>query len=525
MYIRFYAVFLITLFCFLAGCTLDGAPSGESPSVHTDVDAASASSVASPVPENISASSDATALDMSEPWEPPVSLVQAHQPDDTRSPEEMTLLSGAIARVRMLDVEEVALHPGFSGSAYSIQMVFKFKVLEWLKGGNGEEIILGAVALEANGNTLEESRWKAAYYFDNRDTQFDDKEAILMFQDVSIGGDNLYSIGCLCFGNAGSPWARWLPLASSSEVSGSSGGQRFLWRTWFNPYSISDIAGQSGESTISLKMLRQLSALSHEALEKRTRSVMGYAVVNELVPEEMDINYFAALSDTRGTDNWITLLWDNLGDPDSGVEGYRILRRKQSDANFIELADISLDTLRGLTAPYEDRRDIQPETKYIYRLRAYGANGGIADARVAITTVAALEPLDAPTATPTTVPTATPTLAPAATATQTATPTAISEATATPTPDTLASDTPTATATIEPTLTATPEPPPSGGVTGQIDTPTPTHTPDPTPTDTYEPPPPGGVTGQGDDAPTPTPTSTATSTPEAAPTHTPTPAP
>ena len=320
----------------------------------------------------------------------------------------MTLLSGAIARVRLLDVEEVVLHPGFSGSAYSIQMVFKFKVLEWLKGGNGEEIILGAVALEANGDTLEESRWKAAYYFDNRDAQFDDKEAILMFQDVSIGEDNLYSIGCLCFGNAGSPWARWLPLASSSEVSGSSEGRSFMWRTWFNPYSSSDAAGQSDESTISLNTLRQLSALSDEALEKRTRSVMGHAAVNESTPEEMDINYFAAFSDTWGADNWITLLWDNLGDPDSGIEGYRILRRKQSDANFIELADIPIDSLTNIDEPpYQDRRDIQPETKYIYRLQAYGSNGDIADARVAITTVAALEPLDAPTATPTTAPTAT----------------------------------------------------------------------------------------------------------------------
>ncbi len=482
-YIRFYPILIIALFCFLAGCALGGSSNREPSSAHTDADTAdmaSTGSAASPVPDDISASSDDVALDMSEPWAPPVSLVQVHQPSDSRSPEEMTLLSGDIARVRLLDVEEMTLHPGLSGSAYSVKMIFKFRVLEWLKGGNDEESILGAVALDANGNTLEEARWKAAYFFDNRDARFDDREAILMFQDVPIGEDNAYSIGCLCFGNAGSPWARWLPLASSSEVSGSSEGRSFMWRTWFNPYSSSDAAGQSDESTISLNTLRRLSALSDEALEKRTRSVTGYMVVNELVPEEMDINYFAAISDTWGADNWITLIWENLGNPDSGIEGYRILRRKQSDANFIELANFPIDTLSYLDDPYQDRRDIQSETKYIYRLRAYGANGDIADARVAITTVAALEPLDAGTATPTAVPTATPTLAPAATATQT--PTA------------------TATATLEPM---------------------PTHTP----TATYEPPPPGGVIGQGDDAPTPTPTPTATSAPEATPTHTPTPTP
>ncbi len=430
---------LATLICFLTACVLGGAPNREPPPADASADAASAGSAASPVPDETSASSDDAALDMSEPWEPPIPLVDAHQPPDSRSPEEMTLLSGAIARVRMLDVEELALHPGLNGNAYSIQMVFKFRVLEWLKGGSGEETILGGVGLDAHGDTLEEARWKAAYFFDNRDAQFDDKESILMFQDVPLGEDNTYSIGCLCFGNAGSPWARWLPMESSSEVDDSSEGQSFIWRTWFNPYSIFDAAGQSDESimesAISLNILRRLSALSDEALEKRTRSLMGYMAVNESAPEEMDINYFAAISDTWGADNWITLVWENLGNPDSGIEGYRILRRKQSDANFIELANFPIDSLTYEDAPYQDRRNIQPETKYIYRLQAYGANGDIADARVAITTVAALEPLDAPTATPTANlinPIATPSPTPAPVSSPT--PTSVGITTPSPTP-------------------------------------------------------------------------------------------
>lgn len=522
MCIKFYSALLIVLLGFLTGCVQSNS---ESPSVHTNEDMVDSDSSIESVLQEPPANLDDTTLDMTKPWTPPVSSVHVLRPGDSRLPEDIVQWSGAIARVRLLEVEEKVHHPGFAGKAYSIEMVFKFRVIEWLKGGNGELMVRGGVGIElADGDTLEESRWKAAYYFDNRDSQYDDREAILMFQDVPLDKDNVYSIGCLCVGNAGSPWARWLPLASSSEVSGTSEGQMFLWRTKSNPYSISDVTGRSDESTISLNTLRRLSGLSDKGLEERSRSVRGYTVVNESPLEEMDIDHFAASSKTHGEDNWIVLIWTNLGTPDSGVEGYRILRRKQSDANFIELASVPADTL---TSHYEDRRDIQPETKYIYRLRAYGKDGGIADARVAITTIAALEPLDAPTVTPTGTPAATPTLAPAATATQTATPTAISEATITPTPDTLASDTPTptATATIEPTLTATPEPPPSGGVTGQIDTPMPTHTPDPTPTATYEPPPPGGVSGQGDDAPTPTPTSTATSAPEAAPTHTPTPAP
>ena len=128
------------------------------------------------------------------------------------------------------------------------------------------------------------------------------------------------------------------------------------------------------------------------------------------------------------------------------MTGYRILRRAQADSSFIQLADVVAD---GINTHYDDTLNIKPETKYIYRLRAYNADGDIADARVAITTVAELEPLHGPAA-PTATPTATATPAPAA---------APSDGGAPPAP------TPTPTATATPT--ATPEPPPPGGVTGQ----------------------------------------------------------
>ena len=108
----------------------------------------------------------------------------------------------------------------------------------------------------------------------------------------------------------------------------------------------------------------------------------------------------------RAKHSWVPIVelyWDRIHDADN-VLGHRILRRKQSDSAFIELADMPVD---GDTF-YEDMQDIQPETNYIYHLRAYGENGDIANARIAITTVAALEPLDAATATPTAVPMATP---------------------------------------------------------------------------------------------------------------------
>ena len=132
----------------------------------------------------------------------------------------------------------------------------------------------------------------------------------------------------------------------------------------------------------------------------------GFMVVDESLPSETGIDHLSA----RTRPNWIELIWQmSFNAPD--VTGYRILRRKQTDSEFIELADIPI-TEEGY---YRDMRDIQPETKYIYRLRAYGASGDIADARIAITTVADLEPLinaaATPTATHTPMPTNTPTTA------------------------------------------------------------------------------------------------------------------
>ena len=421
--------------------------------------------------------------DMSQPWTPPVHSVHgAVIPPITYILEEALLDTDVVARVRLLGVEEEIRSPG-ENEAYGAYMEFKFEVLEYLKGGYGLNPIWGYVALEqAEGSTEEEARWKSKYFWARRNSQWDDKEAIVLMWDTDkqnrkdhfgLGRFSPYSGESYRLTGMGRK--KWLPAASVSGVSGASNEQTFLLE-----YPRSGIAGASSNNgdLVSLSELRQLAALSNAELARRVRSLSWFGRITEStkdLPPATGIYHLAAITrlDT------VELSWDRTDDA-ANVLGHRILRRKQSDSQFIELTDVRVD---GETF-YEDTRDIQPETKYIYRLRAYGKDGDIADARIAITTGPALEPLGAPTATPPAVPTATPTLAPAATATQT--PTA------------------TATATLEPT---------------------PTHTPEPTSTATYEPPPPGGVIGQGEDAPTPTPTPTATSAPEATPTYTPTPTP
>ena len=192
---------------------------------------------------------------------------------------------------------------------------------------------------------------------------------------------------------------KWLPAASASEVSGANDEQVFLleYPRHGRPCDSSDSA-----KLVSLAELRQLAALSDAKLARRVRSLEGYGHITEStedLPPEAGIYHLSARTRLERVglswDPVVSLSWDRIHDADN-VLGHRILRRKQSDADFIELADMPVD---GDTF-YEDTQDIQPETNYIYRLRAYGENGDIADARIAITTVAALEPLDGATATP-----------------------------------------------------------------------------------------------------------------------------
>ena len=441
----------------------------------------------------------------------PTSYIVASVPPPPPDPlliEDLVLHIDVAARVRMIGVaEDIDVEKSSWDHTWDWQpgpyvgvVEFRFEVLEWLKGGDGSNVLVG-VHVVSNGRSEEEARDKGKQHFERRDKRWDNREAIVFMNNSHESVPSTQESGRYFMGfrdwNGFDSYSfnsnrTWLPLADAVHASGASGEPEFLLQDpdGASAPHISVVRGTDGDvvaETMTLTNLKKFLRLSANELEKRGRSQRGLVQKSSFMPPKTNVAKFSAISDLG---EGVLLQWFNSG-TNSDVLGYRILRRKQSDNAFIELADVPVDYGNKTYHAYHDMQDILPDTKYIYRLRAYGGDGDIADARIAITTVAALEPLDAPTVTPTGTPAATPTLAPAATATQTATPTATPEATATPAPDILGSDTPTptATATIEPTLTATPEPPPSGGVTGQIDTPTPTHTPEPTPTATYEPPP------------------------------------
>lgn len=335
-----------------------------------------------------------TAPDMSRPWAPAIhGGISSHHPSRPYELEELFLKTDVIARVRLLGVEEVIKSPG-ENEAYGAYMQFKFEALEYLKGGYGHSPIWANVALEqAEGDTEEEARWKAKYYFERRNALDDDMDAIVFMwdNDLQMRQDHFglgrfssesgesYSLGA--HGN-------WLPSMSAIEAAGASDEDEF-----FLEYTRSGASGGSiSAATVSMAHLRRLASLSDAALERRINSLSGFMVVDESLPAETGIDHLSA----RTKPNWIELIWQTSFNAPN-VTGYRILRRKQTDSEFIELANIPI-TEEGY---YQDMRDIQPETKYIYRLRAYGASGDIADARIAITTVADLEPLSGAAATPT----------------------------------------------------------------------------------------------------------------------------
>ena len=345
--------------------------------------------------------------DMSQPWMPPP-LPPSHghiPPLVPYSLEDSILEANVVARVRLLGVEEEIRSPS-ANEAYGAFMEFKFEVLEYLKGGYGLDPIWGYVYLDqAEGDTEEEARWKSKYFWERRNSQWDDREAIVLMSDNDIRNrKDHFGLGAF------SPYSgesyrligrkKWLPAASASGISGASDERTFLL-----DYPRSGIAGDSsdGVELVSLAELRQIAALPYAKLHRRVRAQKEdrhTAITPEGLSLATGMHRLSATSvldrAKRSWDPIVRLRW-NRADNAANVLGHRILRRKQSDSEFTELADTPVNA-----APfYEDTHDIQPETRYIYLLRAYGENGGLADARITITTVAALAPLPVPTPAPT----------------------------------------------------------------------------------------------------------------------------
>ena len=342
--------------------------------------------------------------------------------------EELVLYIDVAARVRLLGVaQDIAVEKSSWNRTWNQEpgpyvgvIEFRFEVLEWLKGGDGSNAAVG-VHVISNGRSEEEARAKGERRFVSRDRRLDDRESIIFMSNSHESAPSTQEAGRYFMGfrarNGLESFSfganrTWLPLADAEQITSASGEPEFLLKYPADPpfpYT-SDVPvargadGEAAAETITLTKLKKLIGLSDSELRKRMHSQSGLLVYGSYTHPESSVAKFRA---TSYLGEGVLLRWANSGaNPD--VIGYRILRRKQSDSEFIELADVPVDAGNK----YHDMQDVQPDTEYIYRLRAYGKDGDIADARVTITTVAELDPLDDATATPAATPTAAPTPAP-----------------------------------------------------------------------------------------------------------------
>ena len=323
----------------------------------------------------------------------------------------------AVARVRLIGVtDDIAIEKGYRDLTLGNQpgpyvgvAEFRFEVLEWLKGGDGSDVTVG-VHIVANGRTEADARADGAWYSERRDKRWDDREAIVFMNNShkdapSTQENGRYLIGYRTWQGYDSfsfdAHRTWLPLADASQASGASGEPEFLLQDPDGSSAphiavVRDADGKVVAETLAMTKLRNLLALSAENLDERALRQEGLGVTDTSMSPETNISELHAV--TRLGDGTY-IIWE-VSDTNPNVIGYRLLRREGSDPELIELADEPVDGERG----YVDTHDIQPGTEYTYILRAYGADGDIADAHLTITTRPALDPLDDATATPTATP-------------------------------------------------------------------------------------------------------------------------
>lgn len=340
-------------------------------------------------------------------WTPP--RLMGNVPLFRDSAEYLVLNSEVVVRARLRGVEEriVAFgsdeyermehiyHINPTGDrVYVPLMAFELEVLEYLKGGNGNARIWGLVELHAaDGNSEQEARAAYSYYLNRRDMRWDDREAIvflsgeIVYEKIPAGHHYLgvfWSnplVEDYLYGGFGKWYAEVL---AEDGVAGIAGEQEF----WFNDpdesKGLRGMSGGAGEDVIGLADIKRLIGMSDAELDRRNESRTGVMYAASELSDATNLEHFVAISEVGK----VIVTWGISGaNPD--VAGYRILRGKASGGEFVELAHMLVDG----PDHYEDAYDIQPDAEYIYLLRAYGADGDIAEARVAVTTVAELEPL------------------------------------------------------------------------------------------------------------------------------------
>ena len=149
----------------------------------------------------------------------------------------------------------------------------------------------------------------------------------------------------------------------------------------------------SNSSTASLSKLRQLAAVS----DRQWKEWMEATAVafRPTAQAWVTVQNLQAVA----TPDSVTLTWD-ISQLDSVVTGYWIWRQAQGETEFVVLVDLASDA-----GNHRDTTDVQPDTKYLYRVETLTDGETRGNAQVSITT-STLEFVDTPTLKP--EPTSTP---------------------------------------------------------------------------------------------------------------------
>ena len=213
----------------------------------------------------------------------PVSAVNPYPPtyNGQTSLEERIVRADVVARVRIVSVEGGVEDGYYSGppTLHTPVMRFRFRVLEYLKGSGGSEIVGVVPDHDSAFATAAEARAIIPSLLSDRDTRWDDREAVV-FLVSEAGGYRLGYVGYA--GDDGftvaSRWSKnWLPEATTSAPSsegegavGQSGDKRFL----LDAPSSGGASGARGASGATMPTIT-LSALKTKVEELQREVAAG----------------------------------------------------------------------------------------------------------------------------------------------------------------------------------------------------------------------------------------------------------
>ena len=173
------------------------------------------------------------------PYPDPEIHVDFPAPPEATSPEELVYFSSVVARVRLLSASAGVRSYRFEdgGRAFPA-FLFRFRVVEYLKGSGDDELTVKVVAIGRYDYTIAPDKNEALMLMiaqsglDERDTRWDDRKAVVFLRPSPIlaeaesgvyeftdRGD--WSPGLYSYDIASSQNRAWLPAAASASPSSS----------------------------------------------------------------------------------------------------------------------------------------------------------------------------------------------------------------------------------------------------------------------------------------------------------------